>query len=287
MDEKFEVIGILSDMTAKDLLELIEQHMAATGLKAAEVSRRASGHPYLIYKLRKGVTPSFDTVARLCESLGLEVSVGPPKGGDVRAPVSLGAPAPMTIDQGLYEPGEEREAVHGIEGLEASGRAWDEVYEDVRILQESLEGTLAAITDPRAVRMPGDQGRAVAIRKLKATAGSGTRNWDETVEGYLYFGEQWLRKHALDPRHCRVARAVGASMEPTLPDGCSILVDLQGKEFRDGAVIVARTSDGVVARRAAKLTDGRQLVSDDGQSAPVRWQSAGVIGEVRWVGRTL
>ena len=76
-------------------------------------------------------------------------------------------------------------------------------------------------------------------------------------------------------------------MEPTLPDGCSILVDLQGKEFRDGAVFVARTSDGVAARRAAKLTDGRQLVSDDGQSAPVRWQSAGVIGEVRWVGRTL
>ena len=274
-------------MTAQDLLELIEQHMAAKGLKAAEVSRGASGHPYLIYKLRKGVTPSFDTMARLCESLGIKLSVGTRRDKDRPAAGSLAAPAPMTIGQGLYGPARESEAVDGTEGPDASGRAWDEVYEDVRILQERLEGTLAGITDPRAVRMPGDQGRAVAIRKLRATAGSGTRNWDETVEGYLYFGEEWLRKHAIEPGHCRVARAVGASMEPTLPDGCSILVDFDRKEFRDGAVFVARTSDGVVARRAAQLSDGRQLVSDDGQSAPVRWQSAGVIGEVRWMGRTL
>ena len=161
------------------------------------------------------------------------------------------------------------------------------MYEDVKLLQESLEGTLAAITDPRAVRMPGDQGRAVAIRKLRATAGGGSRNWDETVEGYLYFGEEWLGKHALEPRHCRVARAVGTTMEPTLPDGSSILVDPQGKEFRDGAVFVACTSDGVVARRSVEFSDGRQLVSDDGQSAPVRWQGSDVIGEVRWMGKTL
>ena len=274
-------------MTAKDLLELIERHMAEAGLNAAEVSRGAAGHPYLIYKLRKGVTPSFDTMARLCESLGFEFSVGVPKGEDVPAAGSLGAPPAMTISQALYEPAREAGAVDGSEGPEAGGRVWDEVYEDVKLLQESLEGTLAAITDPRAVRMPGDQGRAVAIRKLRATAGGGGRNWDETVEGYLYFGEEWLRKHALEPRHCRVARAVGASMEPTLPDGSSILVDLQRKEFRDGAVYVANTSDGVVARRAAKFSDGRQLVSDDGQSAPVQWQGSDVIGEVRWMGKTL
>ena len=193
----------------------------------------------------------------------------------------------MTISQGV--PGLARHSVpvDGGESPDAIGRTWDEVYEDVKDLQERLEWTLAGITDPRAVRMPGDQGRAVAIRKLRATAGSGTRNWDETVEGYLYFGEEWLRKHAIEPGHCRVARAVGMSMEPALTDGCSILVDLKRNEFRDGAVFVARTSDGVVARRAAQLMDDQQLLSDDGQLAPVPWQSAAVIGEVRWIGRTL
>ena len=76
-------------------------------------------------------------------------------------------------------------------------------------------------------------------------------------------------------------------MEPRLPDGCSILVDLQRKEFRDAAVFVASTGDGIVARRAAEFSDGRQLVSDDGQSAPARWQGSSVLGEVRWIGRTL
>ena len=64
-------------------------------------------------------------------------------------------------------------------------------------------------------------------------------------------------------------------------------MDLYRKEFRDGAVFVARISDGVIARRTAKLSDGRQLVSDDGQLEPIQWQRAGVIGEVRWMGRTL
>ena len=154
-------------------------------------------------------------------------------------------------------------------------------------LQQRLEGTLAGITDPRAVRVLGDQGRAVAIGKPRATAGSGTRIWDETVEGSLYFGEDWMRKRTIEPGHRRVARAVGTSMEPTVNDGCSILVNLERTEFRDGGVFVAQTSDGVVARRAAQLMDGQQLGNDDGQLAPVPWQSAGVTGEVRWIGRTL
>ena len=42
---------------------------------------------------------------------------------------------------------------------------------------------------------------------------SGTRNWDETVEGYLYFSDQrWQGKYGLEPQHCRAARAVGASI---------------------------------------------------------------------------
>ena len=124
--------------------------MAAAGLNAAEVPRGAAGHPYLIYKLRKGVTPSFDTMARLCESLGFELSVGLPKGKDMPAPGSLGAPPQMTIGQGLYEPARETGAGDGSEGPEASGRAWAEVYEDVKLLQASLEGTLAAIASGTA-----------------------------------------------------------------------------------------------------------------------------------------
>ena len=146
-------------MTAQELLELIERHMAAKGLKAAEVSRRAAGHPYLIYKLRKGVTPSFDTMARLCESLGLQLSVGLTTDEDRPAGGSLAAPAPMTISQGV--PGLARHSVpvDGGESPDAIGRTWDEVYEDVKDLQERLEWTLAGITDPRAVRMAGRPGQ--------------------------------------------------------------------------------------------------------------------------------
>ena len=167
--------------------------------------------------------------------------------------------------------------------------------------EEPLEGHLAwswGLTSPPIVPIS-DRHTIVARWQFRSCASlhrhlavvvptrwSGTRNWDETVEGYLRFSDQWLSKHGLEPRHCRVARAGGTSMQPTLADRCLIRVDLRSKEFRDGAVFVASTIDGVVARRAAKFSDGRRLASDDGQSAPVRWQGSNVIGEVRWMRRT-
>ena len=39
---------------------------------------------------------------------------------------------------------------------------------------------------------------------------------------------------------------------------------------------------GLLRGCAARFSDGRQLVSDDGQSAPVRWHGSIVIGEIRW-----
>lgn len=76
-------------------------------------------------------------------------------------------------------------------------------------------------------------------------------------------------------------------MQRTLPDGCSILVDLQRQEFRDGAVFVASACARVVAGRAARFRDGRQLVNNDSRSAPVGWRGSNVIGETRWMGKTL
>ena len=186
---------------------------------AAAVSRGAAGHPYLIYKLRKGVTPSFDTMARLCESLGFELSIGLPKDKDRPAPGLLATPLAMTIGQGLYGPARESEVVDGIDGPDTSGRTWDEVYEDVKILQEGLTGTLAGITDPRAVRMPGDQAgrlRFGSSELLRAAApGTGTRQSRATSisarsgrgsmqssRGIAAWCVSWGRQWS---RHCRTA----------------------------------------------------------------------------------
>ena len=81
----------------------------------------------------------------------------------------------------------------------------------------------------------------------------------------------------------------GESMEPTLPDGCSILLDHGRKQLRDGAIFVVRTGDGVIVKRAERSEGGTWMLASDHDA----WESmpmaadAVVIGEVKWMGREL
>ncbi len=70
--------------SAADLLDVIERRMEERGLSPATASRAAVGNPYLIYNFRKkGFDPKFETLRRLCDALGLEFYIGPPRTGMV------------------------------------------------------------------------------------------------------------------------------------------------------------------------------------------------------------
>lgn len=86
---------------------------------------------------------------------------------------------------------------------------------------------------------------------------------DETVKGPAHFRAEWLRKNRLNPGRCTVIGVSGESMEPTLPDGCSILVDPDRTQLREEAIVVVRTGDGVVVRRTEKGAGGRWITASD------------------------
>ena len=77
-------------------------------------------------------------------------------------------------------------------------------------------------------------------------------------------------------------------MEPTLPDGSKILVDRSQRRRRQGRIYVVRTSEGLVVKRAEKNEGGSWILkSDNPNHKPMAWGDAVIIGEVRWVARTL
>ena len=81
---------------------------------------------------------------------------------------------------------------------------------------------------------------------------------------------------------------MGESMEPTLPDGCSILVDRSRTRLYQGGIFVVRTEDGLIVKRAEKTGELWQLASDHPAWTPAAWpESAEVVGEVRWMAREL
>ena len=85
------------------------------------------------------------------------------------------------------------------------------------------------------------------------------------------FRRDWLQRLGLDPAQCAVLRVEGESMEPTLPAGCSILIDRSWTRRRDGQIFVLRTAEGMVVKRTVRGNDGRwQLGSDHPAWEPVQ-----------------
>ena len=67
-------------MNPQDLIHLILRRLEETGVSAAQASTRAVGNHYLIRNmLRRGGAPSFEALQSLCQVLGLEFYIGPPR----------------------------------------------------------------------------------------------------------------------------------------------------------------------------------------------------------------
>ena len=132
----------------------------------------------------------------------------------------------------------------------------------------------------------------VAITEVDTAAGAGAVVHDERITGRMKFSARWLRREGLDAQQCRIIRVIGESMEPTLPDGCPILVNHEVTEPEDGRIFVIRAGDELIVKRTLQLKSGRWVVASDNPDTktwPIRpWPTdAGVIGQVRWVWYTL
>lgn len=132
----------------------------------------------------------------------------------------------------------------------------------------------------------------IAILEVDTAAGAGALVGSEHVVGYRKFPRAWLQEQNLNADRCRLIRVAGDSMEPTLADKASILVDLARNERRDGKVVVIRIGEELVVKRTIDNGEaGWMLVSDNANKTtwPNRpWpDNAAVVGEVRWTERTL
>ena len=147
-------------------------------------------------------------------------------------------------------------------------------------LREEVAAVVADADDPET--------RHVEVVEINAAAGGGAEADTEEVAGRVPFRVEWLKRHRLDPGQCRVIGVLGESMEPTLPDGCSILVDMTRKRLRSGRIFLVRGEDGITVKRAVRKKNRWLLESEHPAWEPIHWSSeAEVLGEVVWMARTL
>ncbi len=147
------------------------------------------------------------------------------------------------------------------------------------------------LTDPEALVAPKGKllefptgAKPIVVHRLATAAGSGALDLDETIKTYAWFRSEWLSRKGLVADKCAIISVMGKSMEPTLPDGCVILMDRNRTRRREGHIFVVRTEDGLIVKRAGKdEKDNWRLVSEHPEWKPVPWpEDAVMMGEVKW-----
>ncbi len=77
-------------------------------------------------------------------------------------------------------------------------------------------------------------------------------------------------------------------MEPTLPGGCSILINRARVKRKTGYIYAIRTDDGLVVKRLKRTDNEWQLLSDNPAWKETNWPNgAEIIGQVMWMARSL
>ncbi|MEQ5835482.1 helix-turn-helix transcriptional regulator [Marinobacter sp. NFXS9] len=128
---------------------------------------------------------------------------------------------------------------------------------------------------------------------IQVAAGHGRIADEESPSRELAFRRKWLRFRGLNENELALVFAKGDSMEPTISDNETVLIDTSVKDLSDGQIYVIRNDDHLLVKRIQKLwNDGVKLLSDNKEYPPQEISSADleqleVIGKVVWVGKDL
>ena len=254
--------------------------LARSGRAGREVSIAAVGHESAIRSIKRGMDVRTSTLRALCEELGLEFYVGPPRlapDGGTHGTIREREPPPAWVAQLMDDLRAE------IRHLAApDSHAVRAAPSDYR--EETLAADLAWSVEPW--ESPGL--RCVDCYEVQLAVVSGVPLDEAARVGCLAVHRAWLERHRLDATQCAIVRMRGESMEPTLNDGSTILINRAQRRRRSGRLYAVRTDDGLVVSRVRKDAGGDWLLAGDHPDREPRpWPaSAEILGQVRWATRT-
>lgn len=150
--------------------------------------------------------------------------------------------------------------------------------------QDSLNVETKRLEDEPDRSLPGVF--QVPILDVRAAAGTGAINSDEVVVAHLPFPRSFLKALGVNPDKVRALHAYGDSMEPTVPDGRLVLVDLADRDISRPRVYVIRTPDGLRLKRIQRLLDGSlRLLSDNSELYPPETIAGADVESIKVLGR--
>ena len=122
---------------------------------------------------------------------------------------------------------------------------------------------------------------------VRLAAGTGTFADQEPVPSEVKFLKSWLRDHRLRAKDLFLADVLGDSMETTIYDGDSALVDESRTSPRSGKIYALRTGEGPLVKRLRKRDHRWWADSDNEEYEPQPLDDrARIMGRVVWWAHT-
>ncbi|MDO6542784.1 LexA family transcriptional regulator [Photobacterium sanguinicancri] len=126
---------------------------------------------------------------------------------------------------------------------------------------------------------------------IQVSTGNGACFQGEEVKRHLAFRRKYLKYRQSNPDLLAVVFSKGDSMEPTIKDNDSLLIDLGCTEPKDGKIFVVRIGDDLYAKRIQQLVSGGLVLISDNKEyreqviQPDEVNQLQVIGQVIWIGK--
>lgn len=146
--------------------------------------------------------------------------------------------------------------------------------------QHSGEPSLASDAGPEFVEVP--------LYDIQAAAGNGRLFDEERIKYVLHFRRDWITQEGLFPKDLVAVEVVGDSMDGTLLEGDTVVVNQAVREG-DG-VFLLRLGEALRIKRVQRLTDGSLRLSSDNEFYapevvhPEQLTNVEIIGHCHWRG---
>lgn len=108
----------------------------------------------------------------------------------------------------------------------------------------------------------------IPVYDVEVSAGDGRVAYGMKPLYYFAYRKDWLASRGLREKDLHVVLARGDSMEPTISDGESLLVNTIEKEPKDGHIYVIRSEDILWVKRIQRQIDGSLLLISDNKIYP-------------------
>lgn len=94
------------------------------------------------------------------------------------------------------------------------------------------------------------------FREVELSAGSGKYQVLENQGNKLRFAKATLRKAGVTVENAACVKVSGDSMEPVMPDGCTVGIDISNKHVRDGEIYAVDYDGQLLVKRLYRVIGG-------------------------------